>query len=254
MSGWTDYSFPDLYLAPPLFAVQGLVNALNERREAVSLPKITAPFPLASLTSGSVKQWISSFLGSCYETIPRYVNHTVNGGIFSALDAIPFWTAPAIFTYLDEPALDPGKYHLVPKFWAAWARQQYRVINLLRALVDKNGGYTTFYDQSEHLYDVKTVQYFDFHTYQVDFLSRVWVNGSVDDDAEFNGVIFGETTPPNGAHGFQGKLYSSWDAEAPIVVRFRSNYASEAYLHLTIKFQRLDYRQPYWRDFVYRDW
>ncbi len=138
---WEKYKFPYPQLNAPLLTAQGLIDALNERRFVLGLSEFPAIDPLTSFDDYSPRQFQVDFENYLNVTLQGYVNHTINDGDFTGLEAIPMWTVDDIYEYLNETRIDPLSVVLVPIFYSAWAQQKYRVINLLRWIRDVNAYY-----------------------------------------------------------------------------------------------------------------
>ncbi len=138
---WTDYGFPNITLSPQHLIMSGLAAALNERRAIVYQSAITPPVPLSpsfdyyGTRTYPYKVWFAAFESALNTTIPKYVNHTVNGGCFTGLASIPMWTKKAIYEYLNETEIVYSDCILAPLLWSRYLFQKYRVINLLRWIV-----------------------------------------------------------------------------------------------------------------------
>lgn len=135
MSGWSDYGFPDIYLAPPLPVMRGLTAALNERRRAVDREAFMPPEPLAPATQPIPRNWLTAFNTARDEIIPEFIEPDFATTGETWFEAPPQWTRDTLFEYLGETEILPTQTPLAPRFWSRWAQQQYRILNLLRYTV-----------------------------------------------------------------------------------------------------------------------
>lgn len=127
MAGWTDYC-PDwsskdkLRLCSVYDALSALTTAVNERGSVLSdyipLPEVKRLYPL--------KYYVDLIDAKVKEIVPLFVNHTVNGGDFTGLEAIPMWTWNTILNGEAEASID----RLYPVL--DWVYQRYEIINKLR--------------------------------------------------------------------------------------------------------------------------
>lgn len=127
MAGWTDY-LPDwsskdkLRLCSVYDALSALVAAVNERGSVLSsytpLPTVNMLYP--------VKYYVDLIDSTIKSIVPQFVNHTINGGDFTGLDAIPMWTWSDILNSETEASVD-RLYPLLD-----WGYQRYQIINKLR--------------------------------------------------------------------------------------------------------------------------
>lgn len=136
MSGWADFGYPNCELSTSYTAGIALLNAMNERGGVVN--EQFPAFYIQRLESLNSLNTFITTLENALNTrlIPKYINHTINNGDFTGLDEIPMWTVESIYEYLNETRINPQEIKLVPSLYAKWARQKYRVINLLRWVFD----------------------------------------------------------------------------------------------------------------------
>jgi hypothetical protein len=74
--------------------------------------------------------WFTAFQSAATNLIPQYANHQTSGGDYSGLTAIPMWSEADILTAISASAriAAPGG----GKLTAAWAYQQFLMLNKLR--------------------------------------------------------------------------------------------------------------------------
>ena len=141
MAGWTDY-IPDwsskdaLRLCSEYDALSALTAAVNERGSV--LPSYT---PLTAVNRLYPSQYYIDLIDTKIKSIvPLFVNHTINSGDFTGLNAIPMWTWNDIL--LGETEASISRLHPV----LDWVFQRYAIVNKLKWLrsesVYKNSAYT----------------------------------------------------------------------------------------------------------------
>ena len=127
MAGWTDY-IPDwsskdkIRLCSVYDALSALTAAVNERGSVLSsytaLSAVNRLYP--------VKYHVDLIDAKIKSIVPQFVNHTINGGDFSGLEAIPMWTWNSVLNEETEVNID----RLYPIL--DWVYQRYGMINNLR--------------------------------------------------------------------------------------------------------------------------
>ncbi len=153
---WAKYKFPNPQTNNPLKTAKGLIAALNSRINTwnntgyikytySTRGTLSTIAPLTQLKYYSGQDFSSVFEQSLNDFITDtlWANHTYNSGDFSGVaydtgslyGSIPIWTVDDIYTYLGETRIDPVSEKLTPAFFAKWAQQKYRVINLLRWMI-----------------------------------------------------------------------------------------------------------------------
>lgn len=129
---WSDYGFPDITFLPSGIPVQGLWMALAERDFAGG---ITVP---VTLEQASARLSCVAFDRQLWPAATRYVDHLKLN--ISDLTTIPHWNKERLSQAIGENLIDPETEPMYPEFYAAWALQRYRIINLLKfAQIDYSG-------------------------------------------------------------------------------------------------------------------
>lgn len=138
MSKWQEAGFPDrIKTAYPLKIATALLEAINERRAAIRLAPMDIPARLSELDSLS--------LNNFYSVVD-----------FFLIDQCELWTVPELardfsgeypdYSYFTSERLSEaigeelieGRKELSPRFFAEWALQRYKILNLF--YIQKSGG------------------------------------------------------------------------------------------------------------------
>lgn len=134
ISKWQGYNFPDkLELNNPRRIAEALLLALSERMFVAGQPLNPLTLTVTPLGGINRNNFCLNFDFRFFNIIGSFHNFTINGGDFSGLRYNESaWTIDTMMAHLGEELLDPFKQKLLPKFYLPWARQRYRMINLLR--------------------------------------------------------------------------------------------------------------------------
>lgn len=110
----------------PLPSLTQLRAALAERASVVT----GAPTLPAAPASGELPPvaWYTTYQSAVTSLITKYTDHTKHSGDYSGQTSIPAWSEANILTAIGASRITPASGTLR----AAWAYQQYQILNLLR--------------------------------------------------------------------------------------------------------------------------
>lgn len=132
--GLVDWTSADtLRLMPIELVLRPIVEAVKERYTVAGL---TLPSALSAWNPMlPVKTITDAIQSAATALMPKFVNHTDNGGDWSGQTEIPYWTEADVLIEIDSlERLELG--HLSP-LSAEWCFQQYQILNLLRWILEK---------------------------------------------------------------------------------------------------------------------
>lgn len=126
MSRWSDYTFPDCYFAPPIIVFEGLCLALEERKKYMNgnfyaydndPQKCARPQYFDFFKNEDKYVWY--YLFDCNMLCLGYEDNNNKP-----------YTLESMAAELNEELI-AGPYNFTPSFSCAWAKQRYRMINLM---------------------------------------------------------------------------------------------------------------------------
>jgi hypothetical protein len=127
--GWdTNWASTQAVEKNPTNCLIQLRAALAERASVVASPPTLPGVPASGLLPGTA--WFTAFQSAVTSLIPKYANHQTSGGNYTGLTAIPVWSESNMLTAISAASRisAPG----ASKLTAAWAYQQFQMLNKLR--------------------------------------------------------------------------------------------------------------------------
>ena len=128
MAGWasnweTSHGIGKL-LKPALYDLR---KAINERAVAAGLPVLN--YPVIERGTIITSAFFAAFEAKMNDIIPLSFNHTIQGGDYTGLDDLPYWTEADLLTEIGDATRIPAPVD--PIVSASWMWQQYRMLNKL---------------------------------------------------------------------------------------------------------------------------